>query len=171
MNLRSVVFFHEEIPNFIKVIHWFTSWSGETVTDTHTHTRTYMHTRSRTHTHARTYTRACTHMHTHIHAHIYTHTCACARAHTHTHTHSLVSDTSCSWIFEKKTELWFKDTTACSMDQGCGLILECKISVTWMTTITEPLQSLFICCQVHLGDDNNSELRKLVMQLWLLDRP
>jgi hypothetical protein len=103
-------------------VHWFTSWSGETVTDTHTHAVWW-------------------------------------------------PDMSCSCIFAKKTELGFKDTTARSMDQGCGLILEYKISVTWMTIITEPLQSLFICCQVHLGDDNSSELRKLVMQHWLLDRP
>jgi hypothetical protein len=91
---------------------------------------------------------------------------------THTHTHTVWwSDTSCSCIFVKKTELGFKDTTIFSMDQGCALILECKISVTWMTIVTEPLQSLFICFQVHLGGDNNSELGKLVMQHWLLDRP
>ena len=116
---------HWEIPSSVKVLHWFTSWSGETGSDwpTHTHTHTVWWT-----------------------------------------------DVSCSCIFAKKTELGFKDTTAGNMDHGCGLIPECKISVTWMTIITEPLQSLFIYCQVHLGDDNNSELRKLVMQHWLWDR-
>jgi len=71
---------------------------------------------------------------------------------------------ACFCIFSKKTELGFEDTTAGKQDQGCGLILECKISVTWMTIITEPLESLFICCEVHLGGDDNFELRKLIMQ-------
>jgi hypothetical protein len=71
---------------------------------------------------------------------------------------------SCSCISATQIKLGFKGTRACSRDQGDGLLLECKIGVTWMTIIFELFQSLFVGCQVHLIDKNKSELRKLVKQ-------
>ena len=58
---------------------------------------------------------------------------------TDTHTHTWFSDLICLVLaYLQRKQLQFKDTTACSMDQGYDLILECKICVTWRTIIIEP---------------------------------